>query len=404
MTRESPVPLSRRGFLKQSICMAGATALAGHFSRAAEPPAGQTLRAAVIGHTGRGEYGHGLDLIFEGCPGVEVVAVADPDPAGRAKSVVRCKARRDYADYREMLRQEKPQLVSVAPRWTDQHHAMARAALQAGAHVVLEKPFTQTLVEADDLLAIAARAGLKIAVAHQMRLAPSILFLKKAIADGVIGDLLSIRAHGKQDHRAGGEDMLVLGTHLFDLMRLFAGDAVWCAARVLQSGREVVAQDARNPTENIGPVIGDEIEAQFAFANGVNGVFTSRAKNRETAGPWGLEIHGSKGVVRILAEVLPKVYARRSSEWTASGSHEEWRPLDGDPTLNLSTAARSFGPANQRVVNDWLESIRDNREPACSGSAAMKSIEMVMAVFQAGLTRSRVTIPLAGREHPLRPA
>src|SRR5437899_12449649 len=102
-----------------------------------------------------------------------------------------------------MLEREKPQLVSVAPRWTDQHHAMALAALAAGAHVYLEKPITRTLAEADELLAVADRAGLKIAVAHQMRLAPSILFLQASLEGGLIGDLLEIRAHGKQDQRAG---------------------------------------------------------------------------------------------------------------------------------------------------------------------------------------------------------
>lgn len=364
---------------------------------------GEKLKAAVIGHTGHGDYGHELGVVFNDQPNIEIVAVADPDAAGRAKAAARCKAQREYADYREMLQKEQPQLVSVAPRWTDQHHAMARAALQAGAHVILEKPFTQTLAEADDLLAVSANAALKIAVAHQMRLAPSIQFLKRAIESGVIGDLLSIRAHGKQDNRAGGEDMLVLGTHLFDLMRLFAGDALWCTARVLQSGREVTLQDARTPTENIGPVIGDEIEAHFAFANGVNGSFTSRAKYRQVAGPWGLEITGTKGAVRILAEVCPKVYVRRTAaEWSASGKSDEWRGLEGDPTANFSADERGFGPANKRVVDDWLESIRSNREPACSGRAAMKSVEMVMAVFQAGVSRSRVTFPLENRNHPLR--
>src|SRR5207247_954421 len=126
----------------------------------------------------------------------------------------------------------------------------------------------------------ADNAGLKIAVAHQMRLAPNVLHLKRCIADGLLGDLLQIRAYGKQDNRAGGEDMLVLGTHLFDLIRFFAGDALWCSARVLQDGRDITRADARQPTENIGPVAGDEIEAQFAFANGVHATFTSRAKLR----------------------------------------------------------------------------------------------------------------------------
>ena len=59
------------------------------------------------------------------------------------------------------------------------NEAMALAALRAGLH--LEKPITQTLAEAEALVALADRCGLKIAVAHQMCLAPNILVLKAAV-------------------------------------------------------------------------------------------------------------------------------------------------------------------------------------------------------------------------------
>src|SRR5205807_851986 len=135
--------------------------------------------------------------------------------------------------------------------------------LAAGAHLFMEKPIAPTLVEADEILAAAEKAGRKIAVAHQMRLAPSIVFLKKRIDEGLLGDLLELRAFGKQDARAGGEDLLVLGVHLFDLMRLFAGDPLWCTARVTQAGRDITPADARAIKEQIGPLAGDEVSAQF---------------------------------------------------------------------------------------------------------------------------------------------
>jgi hypothetical protein len=52
-------------------------------------------------------------------------------------------------------------------------------------------------------------------------------------------------------------------------------------------------------------------------------------------------------------------------------------------------------------VNDWLQAIEKNREPICSGYAGMKALEMVMAVFEAGLTQTRVKLPLEKRTHPL---
>lgn len=56
-----------------------------------------------------------------------------------------------------MLVKEKPDLVAIGPRWATEHHAMSMAALQAGAHLYLEKPFTITLAEADDIVRLAKR-------------------------------------------------------------------------------------------------------------------------------------------------------------------------------------------------------------------------------------------------------
>lgn len=383
--------MKRREFLQHT---AGFAALVSVL-RAQGGPAIQAspkLKAAIIGHTGRGNYGHGLDLLFAGQPAIEVVAVADPDSAGRAKALQRTGARRGYADYREMLDRERPQLVSVAPRWTDQHHAMVSAALAAGAHVYCEKPIARTLAEADELLLLAERAGRKMTVAHQSRLAPSTLHFKRRLDDGLIGELLEIRVHGKQDKRAGGEDLVVLGTHQFDLVRFFAGEPLWCSARVLQGGREITPADAHAATEDIGPIAGDEIEAMFALPRGVNVHYTSRARNAVVAGPWGMEFTGSRGVARLLHDAYPRTLLRHG---------DEWRPLGDDPTAAASANERSMAAGNRRLVDDWLAAIAENREPVCSGRAAMQALEMIHAIFAAGLSRGRVELPLKNRRHPL---
>jgi predicted dehydrogenase len=357
----------------------------------------KTFRAAVIGHTGRGDYGHGLDVIFNDVPGITVVALADLDDAGRAKAAERCGAAKQYADYREMLAQEKPDLVSIAPRHTDQHREMALAAIAAGAHLVMEKPIATDPAECDAILAAADAAKRKVAVAHQMRLAPRVARLTKALGDGLIGNLLHIDAWGKQDARAGGEDMMVLGTHLFDLIRLFAGDPQWCTARVLQNGKEISRADARAAGEAIGPVAGDEVFAQFAFPNGVNATFNSRGRLREVAGSWGIELTGSEGSVRLLTAIEPHVLVSPAGKWEPSGRTDQWRPLDGTPGSD-----DAFPPANRRVIDDWLAAIRADREPACGGRhAAAAAVEMVMAVYQAALAGARVSMPLAQRKHPL---
>lgn len=391
--------LSRRDFIATSL-MATAGSLT-QLEAAESRSNSRRWRAAIVGRTGEGNYGHELDVLFNGVPNVDLRAVADPNTKGRARAALRSNAPRQYADYREMLRVEKPELVVIAPRWTTRHHEIAMAALECGAHVLTEKPFTTTLVEADEILAHAKRRDKKVAVAHQMRLAPSIVYLKRSLRDGLLGELQQIHAWGKQDSRAGGEDMMVLGTHLFDLIRLLAGDAIWCTARVLDKGHEISRGDARRVRDEIGPVAGDDVEAQFGFANGVVATFTSRTTLRQTLGPWGMELIGSKGVIRILTEVMPRVLSRNQKSDEPAGLSDEWQPLSGDPTVGYTAAQRSFVPANRRVLDDWLEAIMRDREPQCSGANAMKAIEMVMAVYEAALQRARVKLPLDRRTHPL---
>src|SRR5438034_8255947 len=118
--------MNRRQFVKATLLSAAALELA---SPAASQSPTAKMRAAIIGHTGQGDYGHGLDTIFANRAGVTVVGLADPDAAGRAKTGLKCGALRQYADYREMLDREHPQLVSIAMRHATQHFDIALATL-----------------------------------------------------------------------------------------------------------------------------------------------------------------------------------------------------------------------------------------------------------------------------------
>ena len=383
--------VTRREFLGRTVpaSMIAAAGFAGLHAQSTTK-----LKAAVIGHTGRGDYGHGLEGIFANRPNIEIVALADPDPDGRAKTAAKIGAPRSYADYRELLEKEKPNLVSIAMRQSDQHHAIALATLRAGAHIYCEKPFVTAPNESDELLAEAKKRGLRIAVAHTMRMTSLMVRLKQAIAEGLIGDVVEVRAFGKQDTRAGGEDMMVLGSHLFDLLRMFLGDPLWCSARVLWKGRDITTADRRIANDNVGYLAGDEVFAQFAFPNGINATFTSAAKLRETVGHWGIEFFGSKGAARINCDIAPNVFIRRPTAWKAEGKTDEWQPLD--PALIKSPPSHNLGP-----VGDWLDAIAKNREPECSGRNGAWAVEMVMGVYHAALGGKRVSFPLVSRKHPL---
>lgn len=301
---------------------------------------------------------------------------------------------KSYADYRDLLAKEKPDLVSVTMRQSDQHRDIILACLQAGAHVYSEKPVTRSPAEADELLAAATAGNRKVAVAHSMRQGPGVRRLRDAIQkEGLLGELSEMRAYGKQDHRAGGEDLMVLGSHLMDLMRLFADDPQWCTGRVLTGGLDITRADARLVKDNVGLVAGDQVFAQYAFPNGISASFTSTARMRENAGSWGIELLGSKGSARI-SDVSPNVFIRRASPWTRAGRTDTWEPFD--PATVKAPDERPLDP-----VPDWLESITAHREPVCSLHNAAWAVEMVCAVYESALSGQRSAFPLKKRTHPL---
>src|SRR5262249_14861779 len=264
-------------------------------------------RVAVIGRTGKGNYGHGLDVVWNAFDNVEVVAVADENENGRAACARRLKAKNAYADYRQMLDKERPQLVSVADRFLDAHRDMVVACAEAGASVFLEKPISRTLQEADEMIAACDKHHVKCTIAHQTRYSPRLKVVKQLIADGKLGELLELRGRGKEDTRGGGEDLMVLGTHILDLMRLLAGDARWCFARVWADGKKALPGDVHTGGEGMGPVQGDRIAATYGFDNGIVGTFGTYKAKDGAGRRFGLHVFGSKGVIHLTTGSLPPV-------------------------------------------------------------------------------------------------
>lgn len=395
---------TRRDLIHGSAGTAAAALLSSGRSLA---EAGAKRKAAIIGHTGAGDYGHGIDRLFNGMPEVEVAAVADPNEAGRAKAKQVCGAARDYADFREMLEKETPELVGVGPRWSGEHHAMTMAALEVGAHVYLEKPFTLSLSEADEILQLAAKKERRIAVAHVTRCAPSVLRLETALREGLIGDVLEIHLTGKMGSRAGGQDLMVLGLHVFDIARLFAGEVQWCHARVTLGGKPAKLSDAaESPSDRVGPVVGDDIFAHFGMDSGVNVTFRSRRGLEKAAGPFGMEIIGSRGVIRLNSGSAPTISLLAEPSRAATTRTENWTAWTGgvEPGAEAEfDGLTGYDAAHRRLVRDWLLAIEEKREPLASGHRAMKAIEMAHGVFQSGLEGGRVDFPLASRTHPLIP-
>lgn len=353
----------------------------------------ERLRAAAIGRTGAGNWGHGLHTCYADADGVDLVALADADDEGRAAARDVTGAGADYADWRDMLAQERPDIVSVCPRWTDCHLEMVTACLEAGAHVYCEKPMTWNLADGDTIVALADRVGRKVAVAHQAVYLPRMHDLRQRLRDGLVGEVLQIRAHGKQDRRGGGEDMITLGTHLFNLMRFFAGDVRWIQAHVTVGGRELTVDDVAEPSEPVGPIAGDCVEAYYAFGKGVSGFFTSRRGRPASKQHYGLDIVGSEGTVWLRGGAGGELMHYPHPVVRPNADDESWQPLDL-PDDQLPAG-------NTRAIEDLIAAARDDREPLSSARDAVAALEMIHGTYESQITGARVAVPMARREHPL---
>lgn len=164
------------------------------------------LRAAVIG---AGYFGRLHALKLAAHPEVDLVAVADPD-AARAESVAREARARPAAGFSELIGRIDIASVTVP---TEVHHSVARPLIEAGVHVLIEKPIARTLEQADDLVRLAAERGTLLAVGHQERFNPAFVALRT-----VPGRALFVEAERLTEFRGRGTDVdIVLDLMIHDL-------------------------------------------------------------------------------------------------------------------------------------------------------------------------------------------
>ncbi len=219
--------------------------------------AGRPLRAGVVG---LGMMGRNHVRVWdELVEGVDLVAVADPDPTVLSRSATGRRAR-PYDDAERMLAEEKLDLVSVvAP--TSLHRPLALAALHAGANVLVEKPIAATREEAIEMMAAADAAGKMLTVGHIERFNPAIRELRRRLDAGELGRLFQITATRLGPFPARIRDVGVvvdLAPHDLDIMRYLVGS---------EPVRIYAETERRIHTEHE-----DLFNGTVKFANGVVGV------------------------------------------------------------------------------------------------------------------------------------
>ncbi len=389
--------MNRRAFLA-----VGAAAVSGSVFSSAEKP---KLRVAVLGHTGRGDYGHGLDTVWHLLPETELVAVADADAKGLEAARARLKVPRGFADYRQMLDQVRPDLAAICPRHADQHRDMALACAEAGVRgVYMEKPFCRTPAEADDIVAAAARKGMKLAVAHRNRYHPVLKAVDKLLAEGAIGALLEIRGRGKEDARGGGEDLWVLGSHVLNLMTYFGGRPLACSAVLEQDGHRVTKADVREGREGLGPLAGNKLHARFEMERGAPCHFDSIQNAGKGAAGFGLQLIGNAGLIDFRCDRQPLAHLVPGNPFAPSREPRPWTPISTAGAGQPEPLERVEQEVSRHVlpVRDLIAAVLENRQPLCGAQDAATIIEMIAAVFESHRQDgARVALPLKGRGNAL---
>ena len=359
-------------------------------------------RIGVIGSSGRGNYGHGLDTAWAALPETELVAVADDNAEGLARTAAKLNVSQTFRDYREMMDTAKPDIVAVGPRWVDQHAVMALAAIERGIHVFMEKPLCRTLEEADHLVAACEKHSVKLAVGHPTRYSPKIETIRRLISAGAIGRVLEFRGRGKEDRRGGGEDLWVLGTHVLDMIHALGGTPEWCHAQVFWKGKPVTGADVFEGPEGIGLLAGDEVQAMYGMADGTTAYFSSRRNQAGTPPRYGLQIYGSQGIFELLEATLPSVKYLGDSSWSPGRTDSVWQDVS---SAGIGIPEPLTGPAysarHTLAIRDLLTAISADVQPRGSVYAGRAVTAMIVSVFESHRMGGPVSFPLQTRVNPL---
>jgi predicted dehydrogenase len=397
-----PNQLDRRSIIQTSGLALAAAALPKSIVHSQES-SDLKVRVGIIGRTGKGDYGHGIDVAFTKIPQVKIVAVADDNDGGREQARKRLGVTEAFSDYRQMLATFELDLVAICPRWIDQHHEMILAAASAGCHVYMEKPFCRTLRECDEAIAAMERSKRKIGIAHISQYSPVLDPVITLIKKGEIGDVLEIRARGKEDRRGGGEDLWVLGSHVLGIMRTIANaDPTSCTAIVQNQGHRSQKADIVNGAEGIGRLIGDHVQATYRFPNGIVGYFASKRNAASPLSRFAVQVFGSKGIIEIESGYLAKAYILRDGSWSPGRSTKNWEVITS-AGIGVPEPRRdgTYEGGHIAAILDLIECTKQGRRPKCSAYDGRSITEMIVSVFESHRRKAEVAFPLETRDDPL---
>ena len=273
--------------------------------------------------------------------GLLAQAICSGQPANAQRVAQRLAIPEVYDDWHALITAPNVDVVSIVTP-PHRHAEIAIAALQAGKHVLCEKPMALNITEAEAMLAAAQAAPNQLAlVDHELRFHPQRIHLRRLLREGYVGELIAIHVDRLGSERLnpelpwswlydadrGGGMLGALGSHLLDLARWLVGRIDRLTAQ-LQIGHTL----RQDPSSGIAQQVtaDDYAHLLLRFANHVQGTLTVSGL---TPGGYGMSITlvGTQGTLRL---------DHQDQLWGAQGRalHEgQWQPIDtGFPAAELA--------------------------------------------------------------------
>ena len=331
-----------------------------------------TLKAAVIGV---GSMGQHHARVYTELKQTTLVGVADalPETAQRIGGKHGVPA---YSDYRELLERERPDIVTVAAP-TQEHHSVAVAALEAGCHVLVEKPIAATLAEGEALIARAAALNRKLMVGHIVRFSPSIQALKQHLDAGELGRVFQIvcRRVGPFPARIRDVGVVIdLAPHDLDVMRFSTGEEI---VRVFAETEQQIH------TAHEVLVLG-----MVRFRSGISGLleinWLTPAKVREVV------VLGERGMFRA-DDLTQDLYFYENAEVNGL----EWGHLSLLKGVSEGRMVR-YPIARHEPLKAELEAfaaaVAEDKPVPVSGADGLAALRLALALVQSGKSQQIVSV------------
>ena len=379
------------------------------------------FRAVVITDSTRDRGGpsHGLHRTFDRSTDVQTVALADPSDDHRDHWLKESGAATSYADYRDMLAAESPDIAIIAiHRYHQGRLQTFLDTLAAGVKgIVIEKPIAAQPAHADQMVAAADAAGARVVLAHRGRENPAVREVKRQAATGKWGPLIQIKARGKGDHRCGVVDALVLGTHELNTMLYFAeANPISCWGTVLINGAPAQLSDALDDEMyESGPQVGDRIFAEYTFPNGIIGTYESLpiGNGSNSGHALGCDLFFQNAVVTTRSKPDAEIHIFPEGDIFPQAEVGAWQPLLPDgwapPASDIAApywadwpGRESTACSNRSIGAELVRCLRENTAPVYASGIhdAAVVVDMIIGPQRSHLEGRRLALPLEDRGNP----